>query len=281
MSIMVGDVNKFEVNRKTDIGFMLDSDEGEIFLHNNESLHQELTPGMTVDAFLYFDQKGRLAATLKTPIITVGRPGFLKVTAVHEYLGVFLDMGIAKELLLSADDLPLNKELWPQVGDTLYVGIKVKGKLVAKLVSKEDSKLKPEAPIELKETIAAYVQKIGREGVNLITVDGHWIFVHNSLYKEALRYGQEVNVKVTFHSEKGYTGSLVPQKEIALFDDANIILSYMIRKGDMQLTADSTPEEIYEIFKMSKKAFKRAIGHLYKERKINFVDGKTILIQNK
>ncbi len=278
MSIMVGDVNKFEVNRKTDIGYMLDSDEGEIFLHNNESLHQELAPGMTVDAFLYFDQKGRLAATLKTPLITVGRPGFLKVTAVHEYLGVFLDMGIAKELLLSADDLPLNKELWPQIGDTLYVGIKVKGKLVAKLVSKEDSKLKPEAPIELKETIAAYVQKLGREGVNLITSDGHWIFVHNSLYKEALRYGQEVNVKVTYQSEKGYTGSLTPQKEIAIFDDANIILSYMIREGDMQLTADSTPEEIYEIFKMSKKAFKRALGHLYKERKINFVDGKTILI---
>ncbi|MCF7930158.1 MAG: hypothetical protein K9L02_01455 [Acholeplasmataceae bacterium] len=280
MSLKVGEINELVVNRKTDIGYMLDSDEGEVFLHNNESLFQELKSGDVVQAFLYFDQKGRLAATLKEPIITVGRPGFLKVSAVHESLGVFLDMGIAKELLLSADDLPFDKEEWPQKDDVLYVSIKVKGKLVAKLVSKEESKLEPTEPLELKKTISARVQKIGREGANLITDDGHWIFVHHSMYKEPLRYGQEVNVKVVYHSEKGYTGSLAPQKEIAIFDDANIILSHMIRKGDMQLTADSTPEEIFEEFKMSKKAFKRALGHLYKERKIDFVDGKTILIKN-
>ncbi|MFH0766622.1 MAG: S1-like domain-containing RNA-binding protein [Bacillota bacterium] len=279
MSLNVGEINRLVVNRKTDIGYMLDSDEGEVFLHNNESLFQPLTAGDVVDAFLYFDQKGRLAATLKTPIIIVGRPGFLSVSAVHEYLGVFLDMGIAKELLLSADDLPLNKEEWPQKDDVLYVGIKVKGKLVAKLISKEETRLEPAEPLELKETRKARVQKIGREGVNLLTQEGHWIFVHHSMYKEALRYGQEVDVKVVYHSEKGYTGSLTPQKEIAIFDDANIILSYMIRKGEMQITANHTPEEIYEELKMSKKAFKRALGHLYKERKIDFVDGKTILIQ--
>lgn len=281
MSLKVGEINNLVVNRKTDIGYMLDSDEGEVFLHNNESLFKELKSGDVVDAFLYFDQKGRLAATLKDPIITVGRPGFLSVSAVHESLGVFLDMGIAKELLLSADDLPFDQEEWPQKDDLLYVGVKVKGKLVAKLISKEESKFGPLAPLELKQTVKARVQKIGREGVNLLTADGHWIFVHHTMYKEPLRYGQEVEVKVVYHSEKGYTGSLAPQKEIAIFDDANIILSYMIRKGDMQLTADSTPEEIFEEFEMSKKAFKRALGHLYKERKIDFVDGKTILIKNK
>lgn len=281
MAIKVGEVSQYTVNRKTDIGYMLDSSDGEVFLHNNESMHQELTKGMTVDAFLYYDQKGRLAATLKMPFITVSRPGFLRVSAVHEYLGVFLDMGIAKELLLSADDLPMDKELWPQVGDKLYVSIKVKGKLVAKLVSKEETKLNPEEPIELKSTVTAYVQKIGQAGINLLTEDGHWIFVHHTQSKTSLRYGKAVEVKVNFLSDKGYTGSLAPQKEVAIYDDANVILSYVIRKGGMNLTADSTPEEIYETFQMSKKAFKRAIGHLYKERKINFVEGKTILVEDK
>ena len=138
MSLKVGEINNLIVNRKTDIGFMLDSDEGEVFLHNNESMHQDLQPGQEVDAFLYFDQKGRLAATLKEPLITVGNPGFLSVAAVHETLGVFMDMGIAQELLLSVDDLPFDKEEWPQQGEILYVSIKVKGKLVAKLVSRED-----------------------------------------------------------------------------------------------------------------------------------------------
>jgi len=72
---------------------------------------------------------------------------------------------------------------------------------------------------------------------------------------------------------------LIAQKEVAIFEDANIILSFIVRQGFMNLTADSTPEEIYLVFAMSKKAFKRALGHLYKERKIDFVDGKTILVK--
>ena len=279
MSLMVGEINQLVVNRKTDIGYMLDSSEGEVFLHFNESLHRELKPGETVDAFLYFDQKARLAATLKTPYITVSRPGFLRVSDINETLGVFLDMGIAKELLLSIDDLPFDHDEWPVVGDVLYVSIRIKSKFVAKIASKEEVKLVPEKELDIKEKVVARVQRIGREGANLLTQDGHWIFVHNSMYKGPLRYGQEVEVKVNYHSEKGYTGSLIAQKEVAIFEDANIILSFIVRQGFMNLTADSTPEEIYLVFAMSKKAFKRALGHLYKERKIDFVDGKTVLVK--
>lgn len=281
MELKIGQINELIVNRKTDIGFMLDSDEGEVFLHNNESLFQTLEAGQEVSAFLYFDQKGRLAATLKTPIITVGNPGFLTVAAVHEYLGVFLDMGIAKELLLSADDLPYDKEQWPKQGDIVYASIKVKGKLVAKLVSKEDFKEVAEKEIELKEKRKARVQKIGEFGVNLLTTDFNWIFVHNSMFKNKLNYGQEVEVKVTYKSDKGYTGSLIAQKEVAIYDDANIILEYLIHNKEMNLTASSSPEEIYELFQVSKKAFKRGLGNLYKERKVDFVDGKTILVDQK
>jgi uncharacterized protein len=279
MDLKIGEINHLIVNRKTDIGYMLDSEEDQVFLHNNESLHQELKPGQEVDAFLYFDNKGRLAATLKMPYITVTKPGFLAVSDVHESLGVFLDMGIAKELLLSHEDLPFDHTEWPQVGDILFINLKVKGKLVAKISSKEEVKIKPEQELNLKEAVLARVQKIGREGINLLTRDGHWIFVHHSMIKEPIRYGQEVSVKVTYHSEKGYTGSLAPQKEIAIYEDANNILSYIIRKGEMDLDSNSSPEDIDLIFNMSKKAFKRALGHLYKERKIDFVDGKTVLVK--
>lgn len=279
MSLRIGEVNRLRVNRKTDIGYMLESDDDQVFLHFNESAYKELKPNDVVDAFLYFDQKGRLAATLKTPLITATRPGFLKVTAIHHDLGVFLDMGIAKELLLSKDDLTLDLDLWPQVGDILYVSLKMKGKFVAKITSKEEFKLKPEHELKLKDTVLAYVQKIGREGINLLTPEGHFIFVHHTMIKRQIRYGMAVEVKVTYQSEKGYSGSLVAQKEVAIYDDANTILTYVIRNNGMYLTADSTPDEIEKVFKMSKKAFKRAIGHLYKERKIDFVNGKTILVK--
>ncbi|TNF08139.1 MAG: hypothetical protein EP317_03590 [Bacillota bacterium] len=279
MGIFIGDVNQLTVNRKTDIGYMLDSSDGEIFLHNNESNYQALKPGDHVDAFLYFDQKGRLAATLKTPLITTTRPGFLTVTDVVPELGVFLHMGIAKDILLSKDDLPFKLESWPIKGDQLYVVIKVKGKLVAKIATKEEIILKPSSSLQLKDKINCFVQKIGREGVNLLSKEGHQVFVHHTMVKETLRLGEEKEVKITYISDKGYTGSLIEQKEVSIYDDANRILTHLIRYGDLNLTSDSTPEEIDETFQMSKKAFKRALGHLYKERKIDFVDNKTILVK--
>lgn len=279
MALYIGDINHMVVNRKTDIGYMLDSGLDQVFLHNNESLHQELKAGDAVDAFLYFDNKGRLAATLKKPLVTVTQPGFLTVSDYKEDLGVFFDMGIAKELLLSYEDLPRNHEQWPQIGDRLYVYLKVKGKLVAKIAAKQDVLLKPAKELALKTSVKGYVQRIGQEGVNVLTEDGHFIFVHKTMIKHPVRYGEEVEVKVTFLSEKGYTGSLAEQKEVQLFDDANMILSYLIREGEMPLTADSSPEEIDNMFNLSKKAFKRAIGHLYKERRIIFEDGKTRLVK--
>ncbi|MDX9691017.1 MAG: S1-like domain-containing RNA-binding protein, partial [Acholeplasmataceae bacterium] len=161
MGILIGDINHLTVNRKTDIGYMLDSSDGEIFLHNNETNFQALKPGEAVDAFLYYDQKGRLAATLKTPFITVSRPGFLTVTDVHEDLGVFLHMGIAKEILLSKDDLPFQMDSWPIKGDQVYVMIRVKGKLVAKIASKEEVQLKPTTELTVKDKVKCFVQKIG------------------------------------------------------------------------------------------------------------------------
>ncbi|PKK93293.1 MAG: DNA-binding protein [Tenericutes bacterium HGW-Tenericutes-6] len=280
MMFKVGEVNRLKVNRKTDIGYMLESKDDQVFLHFNESKHESLKPQDEVDAFIYYDNKGRLTATLHTPHITQSRPGFLEVKDIHPNLGVFLDMGISKDLLLSYDDLPLDRDLWPIKGDKIYVLLKAKSKLVAKLPTKQEVILKPEKPLELMTDVEAYVLKIGKEGINLLTEEGHHIFVHQSMLKETPRLGQKVRVKVTFESEKGYSGSLIKQKENAIFDDANDILSYIIRHDGMPYTSDSDKDEIYRVFKLSKKAFKRALGHLYKERKIDFVDGKTILVKH-
>lgn len=277
--LKVGQINRLKVNRKTDIGFMLEDKEDTVFLHNNESLHQNLKSGDVVDAFLYYDQKGRLAATLRKPILTLNEQAFLVVEDVVPNLGVFLTMGINKGLLLSKDDLPLNPTLWPKIGDEVYVELRTKSKLVAKIPPKTELQDAPNEPLELKSTVTAYVYKQGKEGLNLLTKERHLIFVHQSLTKEQYRIGQPVDVKITFQSEKGYSGSLIPQKEVLLFEDANQVLNYLIIHKEVPLTSDSAPEDILEYFPMSKKAFKRAIGSLYKARRIDFSDGKTILVK--
>lgn len=279
MSLKIGEINRMIVLRKTDIGYMLKEDEQEVFLHFNESDHQPLEPDMVVDAFLYYDQKGRLAATLKKPYLTTSKGALLKVKDVLPSLGVFLDMGISKDLLLSKEDLPLNKKFWPEPMDMVYVQLKVKGKFVAKIPAKDELGFTPSEPLQRMSKVSAYVHKIIKDGLLLITEDGHFIFVHDSQIQDVYRIGQKVNVKVTYESEKGYSGSLKVQKEVQLFEDANLILSYLARHDVLPLTAQSSAEEVSKFFVMSKKAFKRAIGHLYKERKIDFINNQTVLLK--
>ena len=114
MALKIGQTNTLKVIRKTDIAYVLRSDSNEeVFLHVNESNHQVLTPNQLVDAFLYYDAKGRLAATLAKPFIEVGRPGILSVVSVNPSLGVFMDLGISKDVLCLKIFLSKSEE-WPQ-----------------------------------------------------------------------------------------------------------------------------------------------------------------------
>src|SRR5690606_13402048 len=135
MAFTIGKINVLKVDRKTDIAYILKNEKGEeIFLHVNESGKRELTRGSLVEAFLYFDAKGREAATLSTPYVQVGEPGTLKVVSKNPNLGVFLDLGISKDVLLSKDDLPQDEALWPEPGDEVYVDLKVKTRMTARLI---------------------------------------------------------------------------------------------------------------------------------------------------
>ena len=80
----------------------------------------------------------------------------------------------------------------------------------------------------LKMNLIVMFKNIGKNGLNLLSEEGHLVFVHQSMYQGKYRLGQKVHVTITFISEKGINGSLIEQKEVKIFDDANIILSYLI-----------------------------------------------------
>lgn len=275
----IGEINQLKVIRKTEIGYLLDGNNEEIFLHFNDSNYKDLKPGEIVDAFLYFDNKRRLAATLKTPLITKSSPSILEVVDKNDRLGLFLNMGINKDLLLSKDDLPFNKKMWPALGDTVYVSLVVKNNaLVAKLVQPHEIILTEELTVG--EDVDFIVQYIGDEGINLYNENHQVAFVHNSMYRGDYRIGEKVNARILNHTENGYTASLVKFKEILRVDDAEIILDYVRKNGSMPLTAKSSSEEVNVYFEMSRKAFKRALGLLYKEDKVKFSETETIYVKD-
>lgn len=277
--IKPGEIQKFKVARKTDIGYMLtNKNQDEVFLHNNETNYKNLKEGMNVDAFLFYDNKGRLAATLYNPIITKDESAWLEVTGSNYEIGVFLHNGIKKDILLSKDHLPEHHSKWPKNGDMLYVKLVVKNLFTAEFTIPETSVMEE---FESGSTVTARVYNYSNQGITLITNNFTRIFVEATQLRKEYRIGEEVEVIINFRHNEFYTGQLTLQKEEQRLDDAETILTYLKRRGQMNLTSDSSPEDIKRVFNMSKKAFKRALGALYKERLVDFVDGKTILVGEK
>ncbi|MDY0210185.1 MAG: S1-like domain-containing RNA-binding protein [Acholeplasma sp.] len=277
--LKIGELNELKVLRKTDIGYMLTDGTDEVLLHNNETNFKKLEAGQTVETFIYYDHKARLAATLSKPIITTKRPGFVVVKDLHPTLGVFVDNGTSKDMLVSNDFLPYDQSLWPEIGDKLYCILRHKNRLTAKPLNKVDIDLSPENKLNLGDKVIAYVIHSGKEGLNMLTEDGHKIFVHHTQMRKPHRMGEKLEVRIARLTPGDYSGSLIETKEIMMDKDAEMIQAYLIKHGKMPLTADSDKEAIDEQFGLSKKAFKRALGRLYSERKVVFENGETIWIK--
>ncbi|HEY8363966.1 MAG TPA: S1-like domain-containing RNA-binding protein [Haloplasmataceae bacterium] len=278
-----GKMSQLIVIRESDIGYILSNDNrtDEILLHYNDTAGRKLNIGDRVKVFLYIDHKKRKAATLETPKITVFDCDWVEVVDVVNF-GIFVDIGIRKDILLSKDDLPLNKELWPQVGDLLYAYLENDNDkaLLLKLANRNEFlDIAQKAPSDLYgKKVLARVVKIVHEGVNVFTTDNYLGFIHHSGYKKTPRLGSLIEARVINVKENGEINlSLIPQKEIALKDDSDTILDYLHNHfGKMPLGDASSPEEIKKVLGISKAAFKRALGKLMKERKVSQNQEKTI-----
>jgi len=270
------------VARKTDYGYFLSAGETDLLLHRNEAT-RELEAGEEVQVFLYHDSEERLAATMQMPHVREGEYGWLEVVGSRPNLGVFLDNGIQKDLLLFVDDLPKLADEWPQMGDHVLVTLKrdKQGRLLAKPASETEILRisKPAEPDLLNQWVEGTVYKVIATGAFLLTDEDYILFVHRDEMAGRLRLGQTVRCRVTYVREDGrLNGSMHARKEQKYQDDAERLLQYLReRNGAMPYTDDTPADIIKEKFGISKSAFKRAMGKLLKERKVVQEDGWTHL----
>lgn len=284
MPINIGEVGKFVVKRETDISYTLSPDDNElttyVFLHFNQAT-RKLEPGEIIDAFLYYDQKKRLCATMETPIITTNKYDFVGVVDSLEKAGSFVSIGIAKDILLSKDYLPTNIKYWPRKGERVpCILIEKQNQLVARLITPQD--LLTKAPkLKVGDSVNGTVVKTSPAGITICTQKYQFVFLHKSYIRKEYHIGEEVVCKIININELGnYHASTIEQKEFSRLSDSTIILNYLTKLGGiLPLGNASTPEEIGKYFKMSKSAFKRAVGALYKDRLINIEDNKITLIE--
>lgn len=270
---LVGQVARLTVARKTSFGFFLTDGNEDVLLHINETA-QDLEEGDEIEVFLYTDAQGRISATSHIPEISVGRYEWLKVTAVKSGVGVFLDMGIQKDLLLGEEDLPAHKSVWPQVGDMLYTTIRVSRNhlLYAKLASDQviQSIASEAVRKDFNKNVQGYIYRTAKVGSWIYTLEGYKGFIHESQRQEEPRLGQKVEGRIIDIKEDGTVNvSLLARKQEAASNDAERIYDYLqSRNGAMPYSDKSQPEDIFERFHLSKGAFKRALGTLMKEGKV-------------
>lgn len=243
----------------------------------------ELEIGESYSFFIYPNRSGDLFATQNMPDITVGRYDFVRVLSTDRD-GARLDVGLPREVLVPWEDLPKLKSLWPVKGDYILCTLRIdrERQMFARLAS-ETTVQQMYTPVHddtLKnKMIQARPYRLLRVGTFLLSEEGHKIFVHESERKEEPRLGEQLDVRIIGYNDKGeLNGSFLPFAHERLDEDGERIFNLLVEyEGELPFWDKSSPEAIKEVFNMSKGAFKRAIGHLYKKRIINIETGKITL----
>lgn len=270
---LVGQVANLTVSREASFGYFLSDGNEDVLLHKNET-KKEYEIGENVEVFLFTDSQGRITASTFIPEIAVGQYGWVKVSDVKPGIGVFLDIGLTKDILLGEDDLPAHRSVWPVVGDMLYITLRAarNNLLYARLASDQviQSISTKATRNDFNKNVQGHIYRTAKVGSWIYTIEGYKGFIHESQRQEEPRLGEKVEGRIIDVKEDGTINvSLLARKEVALDKDAEMVFEYLIsRNGAMPYSDKSMPEEIEERFHLSKGAFKRALGSLMKQGKV-------------
>ncbi|WEV39394.1 S1-like domain-containing RNA-binding protein [Lactobacillus sp. ESL0680] len=243
-----------------------------------KEITQEEKPkiGDEVRGFLYDDKQHNREMTQFLPFAQKDQYGWGKVTEVKYNLGVFVDIGLPdKDVVLSVDDLPFDKDRWPRKDDQLLVHLVTdeKDRVWAKLADENIfEQLSAHFPNDMEnKNIFGTVYASRELGAFVITKEYYLGFVHSSQMARPLRLGEQFKGRVVGISQYGRLNlSSLPRAFEEIDDDAQMVLMSLRRMKTKTLPFydKSDAQEIKNYFGISKSAFKRALGHLLKGRYI-------------
>ena len=269
-------VAKLKVVRKADFGAFLGAGTGntddDILLHKLQQT-AEIEIGDTVEVFLYLDPRKRLTASMRVPKMKVGQIARLKVINVSED-GAFLEVGAERGIFMPFAEM-IGK---PKVGDIVWAKLYTdkSGRLATSMrVSDEIRRASvPAENVKVGDKVTGAIYNVTEAGAFLFSDERYIVFIDKSEIPRYLKVGEVLDARVTFVRNDGrIDASLRETKELAINADAEKILKFMQDSGgEISLHDKSDPKEIYNTFKISKAAFKRAIGHLLKTRLIEKLD---------
>jgi len=270
----IGKYNTLKVLKEVDFGVYLDGGDGKEILLPIRYVPQDTKPGDDIEVFIYHDNEGRLIATTLHPKAIVGEFRFMQVKSVNE-TGAFLDWGLMKDLLVPFKEqkATMHEDGWYLV----YVRLDdITGRIMAS--AKVDKFLDNTPPdYQFNQEVNLLVAEETPMGYRVIINNLHWGLIYHSEVFRPLKRGEQIKgyIKEVREDEK-IDVSLTPLGYKKVDGLSGTILEALNANGGYLPVHDkSDPEQIYALFHCSKKAFKQAIGLLYKQQLIT-LDGKGI-----
>ena len=268
----IGKTNKLTAARSTDNGFYLTDNEGNEVLLPNAYVSDDLSIGHEIEVFVYKDSEDRIVATTLKPYIQFEEFAYLQAKEVNDY-GAFMDWGLTKDLMVpfAEQSVRMEKGKW-------YLIFLLRDDQTERLIGSnkvKDFVFFKDIDVKEGDEVDLLLYDMTELGMNAIVNNLYKGLIFNSDIHKNIQPGDRIKGYVKQVREDGKIDLLLEPLGYKNSIDKNydIILSALKENdGLLKLTDKSTPEEIKQKLGMSKKAFKRGLGKLYKQKIIELTE---------
>ncbi len=270
--IELGKKQKLTVVKKVEFGVYLAEEAGaqERVLLPKKQVPEGTAVGEQIEVFVYKDSKDRLISTVQEPKVQLGGLAVLKVSETGK-IGAFLDWGLEKDLLLPFREQTRRVREGEEVLIALYTD--KSSRLCATM--NVYRYLDQQSPYKKDDRVRGTVYEISREFGAFVAVDNRYSgLIPRRDFHGEVRIGDVLEARVTTVHEDGKLDLSVREKAwLQRDEDAEMILGVIGEYGGvLPFTDKASPEIIERELNLSKNAFKRAVGKLLKEGKIEITE---------
>jgi predicted RNA-binding protein (virulence factor B family) len=268
--INIGKYNELEVVKQLDFGIYLRDGDIEILMPT-KWVPENTKIGDTLNVFIFRDSDDRLIATTVEPYAVANSFAFLEAKQVNE-IGTFLDWGMDKDLLVPFREQQNKME----AGKSYVVFVCVDEETNRLVASAKLNKYIERENINLQDgdIVDLLIYSETELGFNAIVNNLYSGLIYKNEIYETIRIGDTMKGFVKHIREDNKIDLSLQKSGFELVDDVKWRILNMIKQNDgfLSLTDNSSPEEIKSKLQISKKAFKKAIGTLYRERLVKLTD---------
>jgi len=282
--VEIGKLNRMKVVKEVDFGLYLDGGDvddggwGEILLPARY-VPAGCVPGDEIEVFIYRDSEDRIIATTEKPYVMVGEFANLKVVSVNHH-GAFLDWGLMKDLLVPYAEQKPKMEEGKRYVVRAYLD-EDSNRIVASARLNDFLYDESEGDFDVGEAVDMFVANKTELGYKIIINNSHWGLLHFHEVVTPPRRGEHLKGFIKNIREDGKIDLTLHKRGRDKTDDAVDIVLKALRKQDgFVATSDKTPpDEIMDLFGLSKGMYKKAVGSLFKRKMITIADDGIRLVE--